>query len=138
MGEGRWRTGAVVALSTGLFTAGCVSGCVFGVVVTGSGESADKGGGSDIPRISPIPLTPTPTTEPRAAFANDIASLPITFDDARLLAIATCTAFKQNPGTSSANAAEQLALRQGWSIAQGRLFLGAATESYCPEFRHGS
>ncbi|MCG7595933.1 DUF732 domain-containing protein [Mycobacterium sp. PSTR-4-N] len=109
---------------------------MFGVMVTGSGESADKSGGSDIPRTSPIPLTPT--TESRAAFANDIAGLPIAFDDARLLAIATCTAFKQNPGTSSANAAEQLASRQGWSIAQGRLFLGAATESYCPEFRHGS
>ena len=120
MGDGSWRTGAVAALATGMFTAGCVSGCVFGVVT--SGDSGDE-----IPR-----------SEPRAAFSNTVASLPISFEDARLLAISSCRAFEQNPGTDISSAIKQLAAQQGWTSRQASQFLGAATESYCPEFRRGS
>ncbi len=130
MGDGSWRTGAVAALATGMFTAGCVSGCVFGVVT--SGDSGDE-----IPRSEPVTMT-TRATEPRAAFSNTVASLPISFEDARLLAISSCRAFEQNPGTDISSAIKQLAAQQGWTSRQASQFLGAATESYCPEFRRGS
>jgi hypothetical protein len=82
--------------------------------------------------------TPTKPANPDAAFQDAITSLPIAYEDARLLAISACLAFKQNPGTSYSSAVSQLARQQGWQEGRSRVFLNATTEAYCPEFRGGS
>lgn len=105
----------------------------------GATTNVESDGGDDMPRVSRVPMTtPRPPSDPDAEFSDSITSLPIAYEDARLLAISSCLAFRQNPGTTYASAVRQLAQQQAWSDDQSRTFLNATTEAYCPEFRGGS
>lgn len=122
----------IVAICTAAVTVSCGGA---GTASTGSSTTASDG----IPRISRVPMTtPTRPADPDAAFAEATASLPISATDGRLLAISTCMAFRQNPGTTYSSAVDQLANVQAWTEAQTRVFLRAAVEAYCPEFLGGS
>lgn len=82
--------------------------------------------------------TPTKPANPDAVFEAGVESLPIPYEDARLLAISSCLAFKQNPGTSFSSAVRQIGQRQAWTPEQSRVFLNATVEAYCPEYIGGS
>lgn len=122
---------------------GCMVGCSFGHFSATNDSSssissttAAKNYG-DIPRISPVPISPS-DDEKDSLFTSMIQSIPIEESDAKMLATAACLAFKQNPGTTTANATRQLASKQDWTVAQATKFIAATTTAYCPEYRNGS
>lgn len=141
-------TGRVVAgIATFTFLLGGMGGCMVGCSYghfsatndspsSTSPTTAAKNYG-DIPRISPVPITPS-DDEKDSLFASMIQSIPIAESDGKMLAAAACLAFKQNPGTTTANAVRQLASKQAWTVAQATKFLTATTTAYCPEYRNGS
>ncbi|MCH9729824.1 MAG: DUF732 domain-containing protein [Actinomycetia bacterium] len=135
-----WKTGAVIAIASGAFLAGCVGGCTFGVLTSNDSSSSREPASPEdaIPRISPVPITPSAEERKDYEFGQAISGLGMSGTDARMLAASSCLAFKQNPGTSMDAAANQLAPQQSWTYHQARRFLRATTASYCPEYQQGS
>jgi starvation-inducible outer membrane lipoprotein len=113
-----------------------VLGCLL-LASCGSSPPAVSTDANELPRISPIPITPS-AGEVDQIFQAKIRGVPISGEDARLLAAASCVAFGQNPGTSVESAGRQLAAREGWTPSQGVVFVEAVVAVHCPEYRHGS
>lgn len=130
--------GAAVGIAIGGVVLGFLAGCTVGVVTSSDhSESSPRSSSVASPtRTSPIPLAPYADAD--AQFFELVRTIPIGNADAKLLATSSCSAFKQNPGTSMDHAAEQIAGQQSWSTSQAAHFLDAATSMYCPEYRNGS
>lgn len=138
MGDGVSH-GAVVGIAIGGVVLGFLAGCTVGVVTSSDhSDSSSRSASSIAPptRTSPIPLTPYADAD--SQFFELVRTIPIGNADAKLLAASSCSAFKQNPGTSIDHAAEQIAGQQSWSTSQAAHFLDAATSTYCPQYRNGS
>lgn len=127
--KSRAQIAAVIALVLGF-----AGGCTFGVVTSTPSPTSNDARpvpASEIPRVSPTRITPTPDE-----FMTLLDGVPVKSSvDAQLTASAACVAFDQNPGTTLDSAAAQLAPQKGWTSAQARRFLEAATSSYCPDHR---
>lgn len=105
--------GAVIAISTGTFLAGCVGGCVGGSLMSGDSSSS---------------------REDRFIEAIRDEGISIPRDRAVQLAHEACNTFERKADATRSEVALAAAIRQNLPAAKAAFFVGAAVATYCPEY----